>query len=84
MKSKTGVEAKMQSCLARLGIPLKVVWMPQDNALHGEIKSNCILIYDRNESEAWLTFQHEVYEFKLCRLIAPSCALLLVRLKLDS
>lgn len=72
MKSKADLESKMQNCLDRLGIPLKVVWMPKDDsAKHGEISANCILIYDRNESEAWLTFEHEVYEFKLKEVTFP-------------
>lgn len=65
MKSNRALESRMQSCLDRLGIPLKVLWIPKTRSLnHGEIRSNCILIYDRDEHEAWLTFEHEVYEFK--------------------
>ena len=59
------IESSMQNCLERLGIPLKVMWIPKgDSKKHGEISSNCLLIYDQDESEAWLTFEHEVYEFK--------------------
>ena len=66
MKSRADLEVRMQNCVDRLGLPLKVLWMPEDNSVkHGEIKSNCILIYDRDEAEAWLTFEHEVYEYKL-------------------
>ena len=65
MKSKADLEVRMQNCLDQLGVPLKVLWIPKANgAKHGEISSNCLLIYDGNESEAWLTFEHEVYEFK--------------------
>jgi hypothetical protein len=67
MKPKAvDVELKMQHCLDRLGIPLCVVWGPKtDSNKHGEISSNCLLIYDQEEAEAWLTFQHEIYEYKL-------------------
>ena len=72
MKFKNRVETKMQNCLDRLGLPLKVLWMPETKiAKHGEIKSNCILIYDRDEAEAWLTFEHEVLEFKFKEVTFP-------------
>ena len=72
MKSKANLESRMQNCLNRLGVPLKVLWIPkEDGAKHGEIKSNCLLIYDSEESEAWLTFEHEVYEFKLKEVTFP-------------
>jgi hypothetical protein len=55
----------MQNCLEQLGVPLKVLWVPKINSSkHGEINSNCLFIYDRDEREAWLTFEHEIYEFK--------------------
>lgn len=66
MKSKQAdLPSRMQSCLDRLGIPLKVFWIPKaDSSKHGEICLNSLLIYDKDENEAWLTFEHEVYEFK--------------------
>ena len=55
------LEAKMQTCLDRLGLPLKVLWLTEvTNAKHGEIRSNCILIYDRDETDAWLTFEQSL------------------------
>ena len=72
MKSKVDLEVKMQNCLVKLGVPLKVLWIPkEDSVKHGEISSNCLLIYDRNEVEAWLTFEHEVYEFKFKEVTVP-------------
>lgn len=66
MKSKrVDFPFRMQSCLDRLGIPLKVLWVPKvESSKHGEISSNFLFIYDKDENEAWLTFEHEVYEFK--------------------
>jgi hypothetical protein len=56
---------KMQRVLGRLNIPLTVCWQPHpDMDKHGEISSKCLLIYDHDECEAWLTFEHEIYEFK--------------------
>jgi hypothetical protein len=66
IKSKrAGLESKMQNCLDRLGVPLKVMWIPKASSRkHGEIDSNRLLIYDKSEQEAWLTFEHELYEFR--------------------
>lgn len=62
---KNSVELKMQSCLDQLAVPLKVMWIPKPKSdKHGEIDSNILFIYDKNEREAWLTFEHELYEYK--------------------
>jgi hypothetical protein len=62
---RADLESKMQKCLDRLGVPLKVMWIPKaSSGKHGEIDSNRLLIYDKSEQEAWLTFEHEVYEYK--------------------
>jgi hypothetical protein len=48
------------------------MWIPKDDSTkHGEINSTCLLIYDRDECEAWLTFEHEVYEYKLKEVTFP-------------
>jgi hypothetical protein len=66
MKPKADVELKMQHCLDRLGVSLRVVWAPRTGSgKHGEISSGCLLIYDQDQEEAWVTFTHEIYEFKL-------------------
>jgi len=59
------LEKRMQRILDRLGVPLRVMWTPKANlGKHGEIASGVLYVYDKNESEAWLTFQHEIYEYK--------------------
>jgi len=59
------LEERMQRILDRFGVPLRVKWIPKaDLDKHGEIASGALYVYDKNESEAWLTFQHEVYEYK--------------------
>jgi hypothetical protein len=66
LATKSDIVSRMQYCLERLDIPLKVAWIPKENSTkHGEIASNKLLIYDTDEPEMWLTFEHEVYEFKL-------------------
>ncbi len=64
---------RMQSCLDNLSIPLTVVWVPNKNTgKHGEINLNSktLLIFDEQEKEAWLTFEHEVYEYKFREVTA--------------
>jgi len=63
---KACLQAKMQRCLDRLGVPLKAVWAPKpDGASHGEIREGCLLIYDENEVDAWETLFHEIVEYQL-------------------
>jgi len=41
------------------------LWVPEaDEDKHGEINSSCLFIIDGEESEAWLTFEQEICEFK--------------------
>jgi hypothetical protein len=57
----------MQSCLDKLNIPLTIIWIPDKTATkHGSIdlNSKALLIFDENENEAWLTLEHEIYEYK--------------------
>jgi hypothetical protein len=68
MIPKAAVEAKMQRCLDKLGLPLRVVWAPNGNHdKHGLIEesSRTIFLFDEAESEAWATFTHEILEFRL-------------------
>lgn len=66
------VQEQMQDCLCRLGVNLNVKWQPDcSKSVHGEIKGNVILLYDSNEAEAWLTFTHEITEYKLQNVTRP-------------
>ena len=67
VKMNNDTVERMQSCLDKLSIPLTVVWVPDRNSTkHGSIdlSSKTLQIFDENENEAWLTFEHEVYEYK--------------------
>jgi hypothetical protein len=62
------VQAKMQDVLIRLNLPLTVTWTPdRERDKHGLIEesSRTIFLFDVDESEAWLTFEHEVLEYRL-------------------
>jgi hypothetical protein len=59
---------QMQKLLEELGVPLRVVWIPQPrNSKHGEIDqgSKTLYIYDEDPEQAWKTLIHEILEFKL-------------------
>jgi hypothetical protein len=65
---RKSAQAKMQQVLTRLGLPLRVVWIPNGNHdKHGLIEesSRTIFLYDESESEAWLTLEHEILEYRL-------------------
>jgi hypothetical protein len=66
---RKSTQAKMQNVLARLGLSdLKVVWTPDEKRdKHGLIEesSKTLFLFDHDEGEAWLTFEHEILEFRL-------------------
>jgi hypothetical protein len=65
---RKSVQAKMQECLDRLGVQLKVCWTPDPgHDKHGLIEpsSSTLFLFDEAEEDAWQTFLHEVFEWKL-------------------
>lgn len=65
LNMKAILEERMQHVLDRLGIRLQAVWTPKANKdKHGEIILGDLYVYDKDESEAWLTFEHEIYEYE--------------------
>ena len=65
---KAKLEKRMQRILDKLGIPLKVSWIPNPQSeAHGIIEksSRTIILFDMKEEDAWQTFTHEILEFKL-------------------
>jgi len=60
------IQNVMQQALDKLGIPLTVVLIPDPNRdKHGEIKASTLFVYDKDQTEAWSTLTHEIFEFKL-------------------
>lgn len=65
-------QTQMQDCVNCLGLSLKVIWKPDDSkSIHGEIRSNVIIIYCSDEQEAWNTLMHEITEYKLENVTRP-------------
>lgn len=76
--SQADVQTKLESQLERiqeklrLGISLKVVWMPNaDSDLAGEVKGNDILIYEENEGKALDILRHEILDYCISQAIEP-------------
>ena len=66
------VHWQMQNALNRLGIPMEICWKPDNTkSVHGELRETVLFIYDKNESEAWDTFTHELIEAKLQNVTRP-------------
>jgi hypothetical protein len=67
----------MQEIIDRLGIPLTVKCVPnEESKVHGQILSGHLLIYDDKEEDAWDTFTHEIIEFKFKQVTSPYRALI--------
>jgi hypothetical protein len=73
-----GLEGKLESALERLkqtlnlGYELQVKWVPNgDSKLSGEVKDECIYIYEEKEDEALKTLVHELLDYALSKTIEP-------------
>jgi hypothetical protein len=73
-----GAEGKLQlalECLKQtlnLGHELEVKWIPDgDNRLSGEVKGDCIYVYDEEMDEALKTLRHEFLDSALSKIIEP-------------
>lgn len=75
---QVGVQTKLEEELKRiqgklrLGLALRVVWMPNaDGGLSGEVKGKDILIYEENEGKALDTLCHEILDYCISQAIEP-------------
>jgi hypothetical protein len=73
-----GLEGKLESTLERLkqtlnlGYELQVKWVPNgDGKLSGEVKGDCIYIYEQNPDEAVETLRHEFLDYAISRIVEP-------------
>lgn len=68
------VEADMNEVLVRVGYKgWTLAWAPGKNSKRGEVipRERLIIIYDEDPQRAWETFQHELVELKLRRVLRP-------------
>lgn len=69
-----GPEEKMNTVLQRIQIPLKVAWTPSNTyEQHAKIdlEKGLIVLYDKEEHEAWRSLFHECLEYRLRSIISP-------------
>lgn len=72
------LEEKLQSALEGLkqilglGHELTLRWIPNgDGKLSGEVKGNCIYVYEMTEKEALSTLKHEFLDYAISSVIDP-------------
>lgn len=69
---------KIQSILESLkrtlniGYELRVMWVPNgDRKLSGEVKSDCIYIYEENQEKVLETLKHEFLDYAISSVVNP-------------
>jgi hypothetical protein len=72
------LEEKLQSALEglkqtlNLGYELQVKWLPNcDGKLSGEVKGNCIYVFEETEKEALSTLRHEFLDYAISNVVDP-------------
>jgi len=57
--------------LLRMGYELKVVWLPNNSSLSGEVKGETIFIYEEDFDKALETLRHEFLDYAISKVIEP-------------
>ena len=72
------LEEKLQSALEglkqilNLGYELRVKWVPNgDSKLSGEVKGDCIYVYEETVKEALSTLRHEFLDYAIGNVVEP-------------
>ena len=68
------IEENMNNILERVGLKgWTSGWAPGKSSKRGEVipKERLIIVYDKDPLRAWETFQHELVELKLRRVLRP-------------
>lgn len=76
--ARLGLEEKLQSSLEdlkrtlNLGYELTLKWIPHgDGKLSGEVKEDCIYIYEDTAKEALSTLRHEFLDYAISSVVEP-------------
>ena len=73
-KGLVKIEENMNNVLERVGFRGWLsVWAPGNNSKRGEVipRERLVIIYDKDPARAWETFQHELVELTLRRVLRP-------------
>lgn len=68
------IEENMNQVLERVGLKgWTSAWAPGKSSKRGEVipRERLIIVYDKDPQRAWETFQHELVELKLRRVLRP-------------
>jgi hypothetical protein len=58
--------------IVRLGFELNILWVPTPkHPLSGEVKHDCIFIYDTDVKAGLATLRHEFIDYVICQAIEP-------------
>jgi hypothetical protein len=70
--SKLEAELERLKSFLGLGYHLRVKWIPNNNGkLSGEVKGDCIYIYEEQEEQALETLRHEFLDYAISQVIEP-------------
>ena len=64
----------MNAILQKVGVPLRAVWLPTgDPKEHARInlEEGLVMIYDKDEGEAFNSLFHEILEFRIRKVTGP-------------
>jgi len=77
-KTQKSVQKRLETELEKLkrilkmGYELKVLWIPNSNSkLSGEVRGDCIYIYEDDEGVAVETLKHEFIDYAISKVIEP-------------
>jgi len=68
------LEEQMNRVLEKIHIPFKAVWLPSETPNeHSKIvlEEHLVMVYDKEEAEAWRSLFHEILEYRLRSLLSP-------------
>lgn len=66
------VELERLKRILKLGYELKVRWVPNNSLkISGEVKGNCIYVYDENREIALETLNHEFIDCAISKVVEP-------------
>lgn len=65
-------ELERLKSLLNLGHDLTLSWLPsKDRRLRGEVREDCICLYDEDVNSALMTLRHEFLDYAICQAIEP-------------
>lgn len=59
--------------ILKISYELRVIWLPnaRDSKISGEVKGNCIYVYDEDREVALETLRHEFIDYAISKVVEP-------------